>query len=74
MEEQKVEVVKKVNNNLIVVKDTPAWVCVQCGERYYSIETVKQIERILKDAGEKKIEFHEILAGEVSFHRQVVSA
>ncbi len=73
MTKQKVEVIKKVNNKVVVVKETPAWVCTQCGERYYSIETVKQIERILRDAENNAIELHKIFAGETFFRKPAVS-
>jgi len=38
-----VEVLKKAGEKVIVVKDVPAGVWKQCGERYYSIDTVERI-------------------------------
>ena len=40
MEEEKAEVLKKAEEKVVVVKDVPAGVCMQCGERYYSINKV----------------------------------
>lgn len=73
MIKKKVEVIKKANDKLIVIKETPAWVCEQCGERYYSIDTVKQIENIILEAKNDHVELHKILAGEIDFNREAVS-
>jgi YgiT-type zinc finger domain-containing protein len=33
IEEKEVEVIKKAEEKVVVVKDMPAWVCKQCGEK-----------------------------------------
>ena len=67
MEEKEVEVIKKAGEKVVVVKDVPAWVCKQCGERYYSIDTVERIKEIVKEVGEEKVKIQKIFAGELNF-------
>ena len=67
MEEKEVEVIKKAGKRVVVVKDVPAWVCKQCGERYYSIDTVERIEGIVKEVREEKVKMQKIFAGELNF-------
>ena len=73
LEEQEVEVVKKSDENVVVIKETPAMVCIQCGERYYSADTVKKIEKIINEAREHEIELHKIFAGEISFSKSAIT-
>jgi len=35
------------NGQLFIFEDVPAGVCVQCGEAYFTVETVKTMERIV---------------------------
>ena len=35
-------------NELVVIEDVPAGVCEQCGEKYFSAEVYKEMERIAK--------------------------
>ena len=67
MEEKEVEVIKKAGEKVVVVKDVPAWVCKQCGERYYSIDTVERINGIVKEVSEEKVKMRKIFAGELNF-------
>jgi len=50
-----VEVIKKAGEKVVVVKDVPAWVCKQCGERYYSIDTVERINEMVRKVSEVKV-------------------
>jgi YgiT-type zinc finger domain-containing protein len=67
MEEKEVEVLKKAEEKVVVVKDVPAWVCMQCGERYYSIGTVERINELVKEVREEKVKMQRIFAGELKF-------
>ena len=67
MGEKEVEVIKKAGEKVVVVKDVPAWVCKQCGERYYSIDTVERINGIVKEVSEEKVKMRKIFAGELNF-------
>ena len=35
---------------VIVIKDVPAYVCEQCGEAYYTAETSRKIDGVMRDA------------------------
>ena len=67
MEEKEVEVLKKAGEKVVVVKDVPAWVCKQCGERYYSIDTVERINGIVREVGKEKVKMQKIFAGKLDF-------
>ena len=41
------EYIEKQDNYIVVIKNVPCEKCSQCGEVYFSNETVKMIERIL---------------------------
>ncbi|MBQ9214441.1 MAG: type II toxin-antitoxin system MqsA family antitoxin [Bacteroidales bacterium] len=41
------EYLEKIGNYIIVVKNVPCLKCEQCGEEYFTTETVKAIEKIL---------------------------
>ncbi|MBE9542383.1 MAG: YgiT-type zinc finger protein, partial [Proteobacteria bacterium] len=45
----------------------PAWVCSQCGERYYSIDTVERINELVKGVSKAKVKMQRIPAGELNF-------
>ena len=36
-------------DTLVVIKDVPAGVCQQCGEKYLSSDVYKELERMAKD-------------------------
>ena len=38
-------------DTLVVIKDVPAGVCQQCGEKYLSGDTYKELERLAKSKG-----------------------
>jgi YgiT-type zinc finger domain-containing protein len=67
MEEKEIEVIKKAGEKVVVVKDVPAWVCKQCGERYYSIDTVERINGIVKEVSDEKVKMRKIFAGKLNF-------
>lgn len=49
LEEQRVTVDLRRGERLIVIKNVPALVCNECGERQYSLETSQEIDRILAE-------------------------
>ena len=67
MEEKEVEVIKRAEGKVVVIKEVPAGVCKQCGERYYLIETIEHINDVLREVSEKKVKLQKILAGELNF-------
>ncbi|OGF54588.1 MAG: hypothetical protein A2Z21_06870 [Candidatus Fraserbacteria bacterium RBG_16_55_9] len=49
LEEHRVTVDLRRGDRLIVIKNVPALVCDACGERQYSLETSREIDRILEE-------------------------
>ena len=41
------EYIEKQNNYIVIIKNVPCEKCSQCGEVYFSNETVQMIEKIL---------------------------
>ncbi len=48
LEEQRVTLDIRRGDQLIVIKNVPALVCDACGEKQYSLETSRAIDRILE--------------------------
>lgn len=38
----------RVGDRLVIIKDVPAEVCIQCGERYFAPEVSRQIDELAK--------------------------
>ena len=45
--EKKVNYMVDLENTIIIIKDVPAKVCVQCGEQYFDDRTSENIESIV---------------------------
>ena len=55
LEDKKVTVDFRWGNKLIVIEEVPAKVCNECGERYYSAEISKEMEKIAIEGKKEKI-------------------
>ena len=67
LEQKEVEVVKRIDSNIIVLNEVPAWVCRQCGVRYFDIKVVEQVEKVLQEIKEEKVKTQKVSARELSF-------
>lgn len=47
LENKKVNYVVDLEDAIIIIKEVPAKVCTQCGEKYFDEETSKNIEKIV---------------------------
>ncbi|MEG4842366.1 YgiT-type zinc finger protein [Microcoleus sp. B9-D4] len=47
MVEQKVTYTLEVNGKFIIIENVPARVCVETGERFFSPETVEQLQKMI---------------------------
>jgi YgiT-type zinc finger domain-containing protein len=47
--EQQITIDYRWGDTLVVVKDVPAGVCEQCGEKYLSSDVYKELERVAKN-------------------------
>lgn len=56
LELKKVNYIVDLGNTIIIVKEVPAKVCLQCGEQYYDDETAENIEKIVNQLKKLSIE------------------
>ena len=52
--EQQVTIDYRWGDTLVVIKDVPAGVCQQCGERYLESSVYKELERLAKNRSHLK--------------------
>ncbi len=55
MREGTTEFVARIGEQVVVIKNIPAFVCPNCDEAYYSIDTQRKIDRIMKAFHEGKL-------------------
>jgi YgiT-type zinc finger domain-containing protein len=65
MREGTTEFIARVGEQVVVIKNIPAFVCPNCDEAYYSIDTQRKIDRIMKVFHEGKLLVRPLAAGEV---------
>ena len=63
--ESKTEFVAKVVNEVISIKDVPAYVCENCKEAYFTPDVSRKMDEIRMDFHRGKLLAHPIAAGEV---------
>ena len=61
----KTEFIVRVESELLVIRDIPAYVCEECGEVYYTPAISRKIDRIIERFHESKLLVHPIAAGEL---------
>ena len=55
----------KVEGEMIVIRDVPAYVCDNCTEAYFSIETSRKIDKIMREFRAGKLLTKPLGAGQV---------
>ena len=60
-----VEVQETIKGKAYIIKGVEAEVCIQCGERLYSLEEMKRIEEMRKKLVEKRVKPIEVRKVEV---------
>ena len=55
LEEKKVTVDFRWGDQLVIIEEVPAKVCNECGERYYSSEVSRQMEKIAIEGKNERI-------------------
>jgi YgiT-type zinc finger domain-containing protein len=68
LKEGKSQFIARVENEVIVVRDIPAFVCEQCGEAYYSVDISEKIDEVMKDAHNGTLCVKPLAAGEVELN------
>jgi len=65
LHEGKTEFIARVGDEIIVIKEVPAFVCDRCGEAYYSPDISRRIDAVMKDVHEGRVCARPLAAGEV---------
>jgi YgiT-type zinc finger domain-containing protein len=65
LHEGKTEFVAKVGDEVISIKDVPAYICENCGEAYFTPEISRKVDEVMRDFHSGKLLAHPIAAGEV---------
>ncbi len=63
--EGKTEFVTKVGDEVISIKDVPAYICENCGEAYFTPEISRKIDEVMRNFHRGELLAHPIAAGEV---------
>lgn len=50
MEETTTIYVEKIRNGILIIKNVPCKKCTQCGEEFFSLAVMKEIEKLSKTA------------------------
>ncbi len=61
----KTEFVAKVGDEVISIKDVPAYICDNCGEAYFSSKISRKIDEIMRSFHKGKLLVRPIAAGEI---------
>ncbi|MDY9924663.1 type II toxin-antitoxin system MqsA family antitoxin [Methanosarcina sp.] len=69
--EGKTELIAKVGEQIIAIKDIFAYVCENCGDAYYTSEVSRKIDIVMKMFHESKLLLHPVAAGELSLNEIV---
>jgi YgiT-type zinc finger domain-containing protein len=64
--EGETEFVVKVGEEVLSIKDVPAYICEECGEAYYTPEISEKIDKIMRKFHESSLLVHPVAAGELS--------
>ena len=65
------EFIVRVESELLVIREIPAYVCEECGEAYYTPDISRKIDRIMERFHESKLLVHPIAAGELCMREGV---
>lgn len=49
VEQRITRVIEEINDDIIIIEGVPADVCVRCGEKEFTPDTVRRLERIRKE-------------------------
>ena len=65
LNEGETEFVAKARDEVILIKDVPAYVCENCGKAYFTPEISRKIDEVMRGFHEGKLLAHPIATGEV---------
>ena len=70
MREGKHDFMARVENEIVVIKAVPAFICDTCGEVEYTLEISKEIDVIMKDFFAGRLPAKPLADGEIAFKPQ----
>ena len=65
LKQGKTDFVVNVGNDLVVIRNVPALICAQCGEKYFSAEVSRKIDAVMEQYHTGKLKSSSISAIEV---------
>lgn len=65
LKEGKTEFMVRVGEEVIIIKEIPAYICDQCGEVFFTPEISRKIDKIMEDVHKGKICCKPVAAGEI---------
>lgn len=68
LKEGKSQCIARVEDQAIIIRGVPAFVCEQCGEAYYSVEISEKIDKMMKAAHNGTLCLKPLAAGEIEFN------
>ncbi len=68
MREGKTELAARVGDQVVVIKNIPAFVCPNCDDAYYFIDIQRKIDRTMRAFHEGKLLAKPLAAGEVDLN------
>ena len=63
--EGKTEFIAEVGDEVISIKDVPAYICENCGEAYFTSEISRKMDEVMRDFHRGQLLAHPIAAGEI---------
>ncbi|WP_292728839.1 type II toxin-antitoxin system MqsA family antitoxin [Methanoculleus sp.] len=65
LQEGTAEFMARVGDEIIVIRDVPAFICDRCGEACYTVEVFRKIDVVMKDVHSGRLCCRPLAAGEV---------
>ncbi len=65
LKEDITDYIVKPGNGILSIKNAPALICEKCGEKFFTAETSRRIDEVMKEYFEGKPSSHPILAREI---------
>ncbi len=62
------EFIARAGDEVVVIRDVPAYVCEECGEAWYTAEVSRKIDAVMRDAHDRKLCAYPLAAGEISLN------
>ncbi len=65
LKQEKTEFTAKMGDRVISITNLPAYVCTKCGEAYFTPQTSRKIDKVMKQFSSNKLPVHPIIAGQI---------